>query len=213
MKNKKLLLITLFSLLSLGFILPVFAQPSYLLGPNDVPGWTLYKSSNENVNYTSSTMSMYWQIWINAKTWENATKAVCLMVVEFPQDISDAIWTALKIGFNSSAKVKPIPGLTDAYIWNEGNLYIGIGYNGNVFLIAIGYNQTVAPGNPFGAFWMSKTPTETNANENDISTILAAQGAEFLTQIPGFEFVFILISVEIIVGIVWLVKRQKTIKI
>ncbi|MHA1232040.1 MAG: hypothetical protein ACTSPQ_15495, partial [Candidatus Helarchaeota archaeon] len=199
MISKKSTIPILTILLTICLVTPVFAAPTdYLLKDGDIPGWYLYKENTMSVSWTTGNMSMAWQIWINAPSWVNATKAVCLMVVEFPDDISSAIWTTLKNLFNSSANVVKIPGLEDAYIWNEGNLYVGIGYNGKVFLVAVGYNETVAPGNPFGAFWRTKSPSETSADEGDILTILTAQGSAFLSQIPGFEYLYVMYSVIII---------------
>ncbi|MHA1270301.1 MAG: hypothetical protein ACTSPY_10980 [Candidatus Helarchaeota archaeon] len=209
MKNNKVLFLSIFSILAISFIIPVFAQQNYLLGENDVPGWYLYTNGSSSASFQSSSMSMVWQIWINNNSWINSTKAVCLMVMEFPQDISETIWMALKLLFNNSAKVVPIPGLTDAYVWSEGNLYAGIGYNGRVFLIAIGYNQTVGPGDPFGTFWRSKAPTESSTTESDIVNILYAQGSQFSAQIPGFEIGYILLSVSIIAIVILIFKRPK----
>ncbi|MHA1264408.1 MAG: hypothetical protein ACTSRS_04155 [Candidatus Helarchaeota archaeon] len=74
MASKKPILFLIFFVLGLSLVIPAIAQtrPDYLIDPNDVPGWYLYKEGHvsDQWNWSGSAagfiqMDAWYQIWIN----------------------------------------------------------------------------------------------------------------------------------------------------
>ncbi|NVM30136.1 MAG: hypothetical protein HWN65_14930 [Candidatus Helarchaeota archaeon] len=210
MKTKRTLLFLMVGLTMLSLAIPVQAatKPSWALNESDVDGWWIIAESDESWTYSAYSFGVWYQIWVNNATWTDATAAMCIMVMEFPINL-DIIWEPFLDIINDlglPTNEQNIPGLDGAVTWNESNLWIGLGYSDDLLLMVIGYNSTDAPMNPF---FMAKTPTdETTAKESDIIKLMTAQGAMF-GAIPGFEISLVFITIVIITGVIFLLRKDQ----
>jgi hypothetical protein len=232
MTNKKILLFLMVGLLAISFTLPALAtsRPSYALNPEDVPGWWLYSEGSPPGSpwevpwllYTFN-ISAWYQIWINNNTawstapqaWANATAAMGLLVIDFGIDIDNwrigpisvDIWDLFIVPwFNTTGTVVSIPGLDGAIVYRSTNVWWGIGYSGQLLIIAIGWGSTSPPGNPFVA---GKDPADSGATQGNIVTLMGAQGSQFSSGIPGFTIVPILISMVVLLSIIYLIRKDQ----
>lgn len=224
MKTKTPLLFLMVGLLAMSFAIPAFATtPAYLIDPDDVPGWTLWKdgSISEEWNWTESgqtfEMTAWYQIWINNDSWVNATAAIALSVIELNINLNTnffgfSIWDWVKTALTESAGFteKSIAGLDGCLTWSQSNVWAAIGYKNNVLIVAVGVGTDAIPGNPFseGVFAMTKSPGADDASESDILTLMAAQGTQF-PGIPGFAFYAVLIGVTIFTGTFLMLRKDR----
>jgi hypothetical protein len=211
----KVLLPILIGILSISFVIPTYAQTEYLLTETDLPGWTKAAHGNQSLSFGSWSMSWYWQVWVNNDSWANATKGIALMLLDFSDDISTSDWESFKTLMveNGSAVETTILGFENVILWNWTNVWLGMAYTGDIFIIAFGCD-TLAPASPFGTPWKSKAPNDSGADKSDIETVLTAQGAEFIEeQIPGFEFIYIFMGIGIIATMALLIKKSNKLKL
>lgn len=232
----------LVGLLAVSFAIPATiadTKPSWALNSDDVEGWWIYnEGSLFDWNYTVGAysfdiqISAWYQIWINNETakstpeeaWLNATAAMCLVVMQFNDDLDDFtidlgwikvdinLWNLLKISFNATGTQKSVAGLDDAYVWSNGNVWAGVGYSGKLLIWAMGYGDQTSPANPFGGLSVSLKdvgPSDTGATESDVLTLMGAQGSSFGGGIPGFGLASIFMSLVLLVGVFFIFRKDQ----
>ncbi len=225
MSTKKPLLFLMVGLLAISFALPALAatRPTYMINPEDVPGWYLYDEGEvlDDWNWSGSTaglleMSAWYQIWINNQSWINATAAVGLLAIDMNIDLNTAffgfsVWDMIVSALAGIGFVeKSVTGLDGCAIWSSGGVWAAIGYHDNVMFGAVGWGSQTPPGNPFagGLLTIPKTPSDSGAGESDILGIMNAQGAKF-PGIPGFELFTVFLGVIIVTGVIFLLRKDQ----
>lgn len=215
-KTRTMVLLSfLIGILSISFVIPANAQTEYLLTESDLPGWTKAAHGNQSLSFGSWSMSWYWQVWVNNDSWANATKGIALMLLDFSDDISSSDWETFKTLMveNGSAEETTILGFENVILWNWTNVWLGMAYTGDIFIIAFGCN-TLSPASPFGTPWKSKAPSESGADKSDIETVLTAQGDQFVEdQIPGFELIYIFMGIGILATIALIIKKSNRLEL
>ncbi len=224
MKNKKLLLVVIVGLLATILLVPgntMTDKPSHALESSEVQGWWVFNEGFATNNlWYGFNLSMWWQIWINNQTiqvnesaaWNNATKAICIILITFPYDIESEWWLALKVWFQITTYYDvDFDGFDHDLIWEDSGIQLGLATEDENLIFIMGYNETTTPANPFTRWWAVKTPTNSSSvTTADISYMLEAQAGK-LHKVPGFEAVTILAILAILTGILF--KRRKWQKI
>ncbi len=109
----------------------------------------------------------------------------------------------------TNATEKSIPGWDHAYVWQENSLWFAIGARGSLLVFIGGWGSDTPPDNPFAGGWMVKTPSDKNADEDDVEGLLKAQGAKFAGGIPAFDFIPIVVSVMMLMSIIFLLRKNQ----
>ena len=224
MSNKKIPLFLMVGLLAISFILPAMAssKPSYALGRDAIPGWTLWKEDSPTIpwNYSATNLNVWYQIWMNNQTddgWENASAAMLIILIEFPSNIDlnkeyfgISLWDLLEIfltATGSNVTTKTIPGFDHADAFKKGAVWGGVGNKGNIVVVVFGVGTDVPPANVFeGA---GKDLADSSATYGNIMSLMIAQGVSFASGIPGFTIVPIFISMVIILALYYLIRKDQ----
>ena len=232
MNAKKPLLFLMVGLLAISFALPAMAvtRPDYMIDPEDVPGWYLYKEGHltEEWNWSGSfegflSLDAWYQIWINNESgttdpaaWANATKAVGLLAIDMSVDLNKdflgiSIWDIISSLLRGAGfEEKTVSGLDECLVWSAASVWAAIGYHNNMLFTAVGWGSETPPSNPFesGVLTMTKAPADTGAEEADILALMGAQGLEF-PPIPGFELITVFLAVAVLTGVIFLLRKDQ----
>lgn len=220
MKKKIYLAFLMLGLLSITFAIPAGVadtKPAYALNDEDVTGWWLFdEGSVAGVNWSSYDMGCWFQIWINNQSgsnaieaWLNATKCVCVMIVQFPFTITNFWWNLIEAYFVASGgTLKDVPGYSHAVTWDDLGVYLALGVTGDKAIFILGYGDNSTPADPFTGWWKVKTPTNTDATGGDILSMLTLQGTKF-PFIPGFEMLTIFLALVVLTGVVFLLRKDQ----
>ena len=219
MKKSFFLLLGLVGLLSMTSIVQVWAaKPVYALNQEDVPGWWI-EDEDEILgwNYTSYSLTTWYQIWINNQTWADANACMIIFLIEFPgnvdlnQEIQGwSLWELLVLALNPdnyTVSEKDVDGLDHCLTWNDTQNWTVLANKNNVLIFAYGYDSQGPPGEIFVK--AMKDPTVSEVDETDLIELIAAQADKFPSGIPGFNSIPIVISVVVLMGLIILLKKDQ----
>ena len=193
-----------------------YLKPNQALNQGEVPGWWCYnEGAVGNILWSGYNMTMWGQIWINNQTaqenatmaWANATKAISLTLIEFPDEIDNKMWFALKIWFQITNGINhDIDGLEDALTWEDGRL-LAMASEEEFFIMMMATNESTAPEAPFSRWWENKPLINNIVAAADLIVLLTSQG-EKIDGIPGFGLTGVLIILALIACVIGLYRKD-----
>ena len=187
-------------------------KPKYALDESDVEGWWIYYENGISISIGSVSMTSWYQTWMDNETWSTANAAFCLMIMDMGDLIDySEIWDDLVLEFAGfSPEGREIPGFEEAVIYNISEVWYGLGYNGTRLLWVLGTDNQGIPELPTFPTKM-KTPTNGTGTEEDVETLMIAQGLiiGLGTGIPGFEALPLLIPLAILISIVIILRKDQ----
>ncbi|MHA1130603.1 MAG: hypothetical protein ACTSRC_09600 [Candidatus Helarchaeota archaeon] len=205
--------------MSVTFAAPVAAQcskPGFALDQGDMEGWVLFNESCVESGMETYTFSIWTQVWIDDEAWDNATKVVGIVALDFGIDLNTevmgdtSLWDLMMESFAGYFDYEIVTGtgLDQCIIWNETGVWFALGYKGSVLVMAFGWNSQMCPGDIFLGMAKSKVD-ETAVTAEDLKEIMTAQGSEFGGGIPSFTLVPILASIALILGMIYFIRKNQ----
>jgi hypothetical protein len=213
MKKKYLLIVLIASLIMMTSTIPMATamnKPSYALKEQDVDGWWIDMEDGMSFDFGYISISVWWQIWKNNESWLDATAAMFIMIMDLGNINLDDIWDAFVIeliGYLPPSTI--ISGYDNAIIWQDSNVWFGLGCHDSRLVFAGGVNESAEPINPFLSKSLLKIPSETAANETDIKNLMTIQGTIIGKGIPGFELMVITFSISILIGAILFLRKNQ----
>jgi hypothetical protein len=183
-----------------------YLKPSQALSQGEVPGWwCCNEGAIGSILWSGYNLTIWWQIWINNQTaqenatmaWINATKAISVALIEFPEEIDDEWWFALKIWFQITNGIDhDIDGFENALTWEDGRP-LAMASEDEFFVMMMAINESAAPEDPFSRWWENEPLINKAVGAADLIVLFTAQG-EAVDEVPGFELPTVLIILALV---------------